>query len=54
VPPEPRSLVLARQTKSVAEIARERGVPRTSLYSDIRRLKAVFEDAGLDQYLGRI
>jgi RNA polymerase sigma-70 factor (ECF subfamily) len=50
--PELRSLALDLQGKSVADIARERGVPRTSLYSDIRKLKAAFGQAGLDQYVG--
>jgi RNA polymerase sigma-70 factor (ECF subfamily) len=53
LPPALRSLALARQRKSVAEIARERGVPRTSLYTDLRRLKAACERAGLGQYLGK-
>ena len=51
LPPDLRSLALARQTKSWAEIAQERGVPRTSLYSDIRRLKAAVKRTELDQYL---
>lgn len=52
LPPELRRLALARQTKSWAEIAEERGVPRTTLYGEIRRLRAAFERAGLDRYLG--
>lgn len=51
LPPDLRSLALARQTKSWAEIAQERGVPRTSLYSDIRRLKAAVKRTELGQYL---
>ncbi len=51
--PELRRLALARQTKSWAEIAEERDVPRTTLYADIRRLRAAFERAGLGRYLGK-
>ncbi len=53
LPPELRCLALGRQTKSWAEIAEERGVPRTTLYADIRRLRTAFKRAGLDRYLGK-
>jgi len=39
------------QTKTPAEIARELGVPRMTLYGDIKRLKAAFEQAKLGDYL---
>lgn len=48
-------LELARrlQTRTVAEIARELGVPRSTLYEKgIARLRKIFEDRGLREYLG--
>jgi len=39
------------QTKTPAEIARELGVPRMTLYGDIKRLKTAFERARLSDYL---
>ena len=53
LPPQLRSLALDLQTKSVADVARERGVPRTTLYSDVRRLRAALKRVGLDQYVGK-
>jgi RNA polymerase sigma-70 factor (ECF subfamily) len=39
------------QTKTPAEVARELGMPRMTLYGDIKRLKAAFERASLGDYL---
>ena len=40
------------QTRTVAEIARELGVPRSTLYEQgIARLRKIFEDKGLREYL---
>ena len=39
------------QTKTPAEVARELGEPRMTLYGDIKRLKAAFGQAGLGEYL---
>src|SRR5262249_25581515 len=46
-----REVALLLQSKSVAEAARTLGVPRTTLYESVRRLRALFEHAGLDKYL---
>lgn len=52
LPPRLQALCYSLRTKSPAEVARERGVPRTTLYGDIRRLAEAFELAGLRIYLG--
>ena len=53
LPDDLRQLAVRLQTKTVAEIARELGVPRSSLYDKgISRLRKLFEDKGLREYLG--
>ena len=50
--PELRQLAEMLQTHSITEVARELGVPRSTLYGNgIARLRAVFEDKGMRQYL---
>ena len=52
LPPELRALAERLCTHSVTEIARELGVPRSTLYeTGIARLRKAFEDKGLDEYL---
>jgi RNA polymerase sigma-70 factor, ECF subfamily len=51
LPPRLQVLCSHLQTKTIAEVARELGVPRMTLYGDIKRLKAAFEEAGLGDYL---
>ena len=52
LPEDLRQLAVRLQTKTVAEIARELGVPRTRLYDKgITRLRKLFEDKGLREYL---
>ena len=51
LPAELRNLAVDMKTKSIAEIARERGVPRTTLNEHVRKLLQRFEQAGLRDYL---
>jgi RNA polymerase sigma factor (sigma-70 family) len=50
-PPELQQLARDLMTASVTETARQRNCPRTSLYSDIGRIRRRFERGGLDKYL---
>ncbi|HPF34960.1 MAG TPA: sigma-70 family RNA polymerase sigma factor [Candidatus Nanopelagicales bacterium] len=53
LPEDLRQLPLRLQSRTVAEIARELGVPRSTLYEKgIARLRKIFEDKGLREYLG--
>jgi RNA polymerase sigma-70 factor (ECF subfamily) len=53
LPEDLRDLAHRLQTRTVAEIARELGVPRSTLYEQgIARLRKIFEDKGLRVYLG--
>jgi len=49
--PELRTLCQRLQTESVTEISRDTGIPRGTIYEAIKKLRAVFEDAGLRDYL---
>lgn len=52
LPEDLRDLARRLQTRTVAEIARELGVPRSTLYEKgIARLRKIFEDNGLREYL---
>jgi RNA polymerase sigma-70 factor (ECF subfamily) len=51
LPAELRGLVERLKSQSISEIARDQGVPRTTLYASIRRLRQHFEKAGLKDYL---
>lgn len=52
LPDDLRDLAFRLQTRTVAEIARELGVPRSTLYEKgITRLRKFFEDRGLREYL---
>ncbi len=51
LPPTLRDLAARLQSASLAQVARDLRVPRTTLYSRIRRLRQSFEDAGLRAYL---
>jgi RNA polymerase sigma-70 factor (ECF subfamily) len=53
LPAELRDLAEQLKTRSVSEIAREQGVPRTSLYAPLRRLRQHCEKVGLNKYLER-
>lgn len=53
LPEDLRQLCLQLQAKTVSEVARDTGVPRTTIYESILKLRQRFQDAGLDAYLGR-
>lgn len=46
-----RHLLQRRQTQSMSEIARDLGVPRTTLNDWMRHIRSRFEAVGLDKYL---
>ncbi|MCL5103670.1 MAG: RNA polymerase subunit sigma-24 [Armatimonadetes bacterium] len=46
-----RELCRHLQIGNVTEVSRATGVPRGRVYLDIARLKTIFEDAGLGEYL---
>lgn len=53
LPDDLRELAGRLQTRTMAEIARELGVPRSTLYEKgMARLRKIFEDKGLREYLG--
>lgn len=51
LPPELRELCHRLQAESVTEISRDTGVPRGTIYESIKKLREIFEDAGLKDYL---
>ena len=51
LPPELRELCLRLQTQNVTDISVETGVPRYRIYADIARLRDIFAQAGLKDYL---
>ena len=51
MPPHLRDLCRRLQNQPLAVIARELGVPRTTLQESVRKIRRRFEDAGLRDYL---
>jgi RNA polymerase sigma-70 factor (ECF subfamily) len=51
LPPDMQLLAEQLKEKSIAEIARESSVPRTTLNDSVRRLEQRFRSAGIDGYL---
>ena len=51
LPPELRELCRRLKAESVTEISRDTGVPRGTIYESIKKLREIFEDAGLRDYL---
>ena len=51
LPPELRELCRRLKAESVTEISRDTGVPRGTIYESIKKLREIFEDAGLKDYL---
>jgi len=51
LPPELRELCVRFKTNTVTEISRDTGIPRGTIYESIKKLRAIFEDAGLKDYL---
>ena len=51
LPPELRKLCKRLETENVSEISRDTGIPRGTIYDSIKKIRAIFEDAGLKDYL---
>ena len=51
LPPELRDLCQRLEAETVTEISRDTGVPRGTIYESIKKLREIFEDAGLKDYL---
>jgi len=51
LPPELRELCKRLQVESVTDISRDTGIPRGTIYESIKKLRSLFEDAGLKDYL---
>jgi len=51
LPEHLRRLCELLKTGSISEAAREMGVPRTTLNDHVKKLREIFEDAGLRDYL---
>jgi len=52
LPEDLRQVAEELKSKSVADTARALGVPRSTLYGAIGRLRVIFAEAGLREYLG--
>ncbi len=50
LPPKLRELCERLKTKSVTEISRDTGIPRGTVYETGKKLRTLFEDAGLKDY----
>ncbi len=51
LPEDLQELCEKLQSSNMAEIAREMGVPRSTLYGKLTKLRDAFREAGLDEYL---
>ena len=51
LPRELRNLCWRLQAETVTEISRDTGVPRGTIYESIKKLREIFKDAGLRNYL---
>ena len=51
LPRELHNLCRRLQAETVTEISRDTGVPRGTIYESIKKLRRIFEDAGLKDYL---
>ena len=51
LPPELRELCQRLKAETVTEISRDTGVPRGTIYESIKKLREIFKDAGLRNYL---
>ena len=51
LPPKLRNLCRRLKDETVTEISRGTGVPRGTIYESIKKLREIFEDAGLMDYL---
>ena len=50
LPRELRNLCWRLKAETVTEISRGTGVPRGTIYESIKKLREIFEDAGLKDY----
>jgi len=50
LPDDLKDLCRKLQDNNMAEIAREMGVPRSTLYAQLTRIRKVFREAGLEEY----
>ena len=51
LPRELRNLCRRLKAETLTEISRDTGVPRGTIYESIKKLREIFEDAGLKDYL---
>lgn len=51
LPPELRDLCLRLTTDTVSELSRDRGIPRATIYEGIKKIRKIFEERGLGEYL---
>lgn len=51
LPPELRELCRCLMSDTFTRISRETGIPRGTIYEFIKKLRVIFEDAGLRDYL---
>jgi RNA polymerase sigma-70 factor, ECF subfamily len=51
LPENLRRLCELLATGTISDAARKAGIPRTTLHDQVKRLRAIFEDAGLQNYL---
>ena len=51
LPHELRELCRRLKAETVTEISRDTGVPRGTIYESIKKLREIFEDIGLKDYL---
>lgn len=51
LPPSLRRLCEMLKDRNVTEISQDTGVPRHEIYKSIRKLRAIFQSAGLDEYV---
>ena len=51
LPEDLQELCEKLQSSNMAEIAREMGVPRSTLYGKLTKLRDAFREAGLEEYL---
>lgn len=51
LPPKLLALCMRLKTESVTQISRNTGIPRGTIYESIKKLRSIFEDAGLKNSL---
>lgn len=54
LPPELAELCRRLKQETVTDISRDTGVSRPTLYKSIKKLREIFEDAGLKDYLRKV